>query len=199
MGKNLKIYNHNSGFTLIEIMVSSSIFMIIMLLAMGALITTSDVAKKSLALRTSMDNVNFAMETMTRSIRTGTDYTCVKSGSSVVLPANVNNDCPLGGEGGGALIFTPAKHVTPRDTAYRLVARENNPEKKVIQSCDISSCVDLVSSDIDIEKLTFFVNGSDANDLVQPSVYILMKGTITIKDESTSFAIQTMTSQRSAE
>jgi Tfp pilus assembly protein PilE len=81
----IKNFKKTTGFTLVEIMVATSIFMIIMLVALGALISSSDTAKKSQALRTAMDNVNFAMESMTRSLRMGTDYYCVLSGSSVSL------------------------------------------------------------------------------------------------------------------
>ncbi len=188
----------SGGFTLIEIMVATSIFMIIMLMAMGALITTSDAAKKAQALRTAMDNVNFALESMTRSLRMGTDYTCV-TGGSVSLPAGANNDCPLGSGGGGAIIFTPAGHAQPRDAAFTLTARGDATNTYVLQSCDPSSCLDLVASNIDIQKLTFFVNGSRTDDRIQPSVYIIIKGVVTIKGRATTFAIQTNVSQRNTE
>lgn len=198
-----KLYFKNKGFTLIEIMVATSIFMIIMLMAMGALITTSDTAKKSQAFRTAMDNVNFAMESMTRSLRMGKEYTCVTSNIGVSLPAQASADCPLGTSGGGAIIFTPALHPSgSRDTAYMITARPLLPgqtsQTHVLERCS-PDCLDLVSSEIDIQSLKFFVNGSDVADKIQPSVYIIMKGTITIKGEPTTFAIQTMTSQRNLE
>ncbi len=193
----------SKGFTLIEIMVATSIFMIIMLMAMGALITTSDTAKKSQALRTAMDNVNFAMESITRSIRMGADYTCVTSSTGVSLPASANADCSLSTAGGGAIIFTPALHAKgARDTAYMLVERpvvsSQNTSTHGIERCN-PDCLDLITPEIDIKSLKFFVNGSDVNDKIQPSVYIILKGTVTIKGESTSFAIQTDVSQRNIE
>ena len=198
-----KYYRQSKGFTLIEIMVATSIFMIIMLMAMGALITTSDTAKKSQALRTAMDNVSFAMESMTRSIRMGADYTCVQSGTGVYLPAQANADCPLSTQGGSAIIFTPALHPKgARDTAYmvsdRPVISGQTTSTHGLERCN-PGCQDLISDDIDIQSLKFFVNGSDTNDKIQPSVYIILKGTVTIKGESTSFAIQTVTSQRNIE
>lgn len=184
-------------------MVATSIFMIIMLMAMGALITTSDTAKKSQALRTAMDNVNFAMESITRSIRMGADYTCVTSSTGVSLPASANADCSLSTAGGGAIIFTPALHAKgARDTAYMLVERpvvsSQNTSTHGIERCN-PDCLDLITPEIDIKSLKFFVNGSDVNDKIQPSVYIILKGTVTIKGESTSFAIQTDVSQRNIE
>lgn len=186
------------GFTLVEIMVATSIFMIIMLVAMGALISSSDTAKKAQALRSAMDNVNFAMESMTRSLRMGTDYTCVTFGSSVSLPASANADCPLSTSGGGAIVFTPPNATPARNAAFRVVARSDGSGTFVLQRC-VPGCVDLVSSDVDIQKLVFYVDGSSISDKIQPSVYIVMKGVVNIKGVPNVFALQTMTSQRSAE
>ncbi len=183
---------------MIEIMVATSIFMVIMLVAMGALITSSDTAKKAQALRSAMDNVNFAMESMTRSLRMGTDYTCVTFGSSVSLPASANADCPFSMGGGGAVVFTPAEAPTKRDAAFRVVPRQDGSVTNVLQRC-MPECVDLVSSDVDIQKLVFYVSGSDPLDKIQPSVYIAIKGSVTVKGEANTFAIQTMTSQRTVE
>lgn len=203
MNHNLqkRIYN-KKGFTLVEIMVATSIFMVIMLIAMGALITSSDTSKKAQALRTTMDNVNFAMESMTRSLRMGSDYTCITS-TSFILPATEAPDCPLDGSGGEgvAIAFTPANH-TPgaRDTAYVVTERADGTGTYVLQQCsDTSPCTDLVSHDVDIQKLSFHVTGSRISDKIQPSVYILMKGVVTIKGVPNVFAIQTSVSQRSSE
>ena len=201
---NKKITNINKkGFTLVEIMVATSIFMVIMLVAMGSLIVSSDAAKKAKALRSAMNNVNFALESMTRSLRTGTDYACITSGG-FILPLDSKADCPLeNGEGGIAVAFTPANFDPkntdrPTNTAFVLNEREDGTSK-VLQRCHNGElCVDLVSPEVNIERLTFFVNGS-GDDLTQPSVYILIKGSVKIKDEVTTFAVQTNVSQRSAE
>ena len=199
----------NKGFTLVELMVATSIFMMIMLMAMGALVVSSDSARKGQALRSTMDNVNFAMDTMTRSIRMGTNYTCVttSSGTINILP----NDCPLGslGGGGSAVAFKPAPPNQANRIVYRWIARTpisiDDPLSHTIQRCDDtgeSSCVDIVSPEVDIMDLKFFVNGSntqDTGDFIQPSVYIMMKGTVMVRGEPTTFALQTMASQRTAE
>ncbi len=190
--------NINTGFTLIEIMVATSIFMMIMLIALGALVISSDTAKKAQAMRTAMDNISFAMESMTRSLRTGTDYTCITV-ASFILPADGSApDCPISSSSGGiAIAFTPALHDISRDTAYVVNSRSDGTG--VLQRCDVNTCVDIVSPAIDIQKLTFFVNGGLNNDLIQPNVYILLKGAVIIKGQPTVFAIQTNVSQRTSE
>jgi type II secretory pathway pseudopilin PulG len=191
------------GFTLIEIMVATSIFMIIMLVSLSALVISSNVAKQSKALRTSMDNVSFAMESMTRSLRMGTNYYCdntVTINTSTTKSTPTMQDC---NNGASAVLFIPASHIN-QDTAYLWVARSDgthtleraqyNPNTGVIDY------LDMMSSNIDIAKLTFIVKGSSLTDNIQPSIYILIKGTVkTSNGQLETFAIQTEVSQRSAE
>jgi type II secretory pathway pseudopilin PulG len=153
------------GFTLIEIMVATSIFMVVMLMAMGALVTTSHTAKKAQALRTAMDNVNFAMESMTRTLRMGQDYS-----------------------GGGTYInFTP-----PVPSAFALSGG-------VLNRCDGGTCIPMTSESVSIDYLQFYITGADPADYIQPSVYIALKGVVTVKGETSQFALQTIVSQRSVE
>ena len=78
----------NHGFTLIEIMVAVSIFSLIMVISMGSILSVFDANKKSQTLRTVMDNMNFTLEGMTRTIRFGRNYLyralCKESGRKVV-------------------------------------------------------------------------------------------------------------------
>src|SRR5882724_1493309 len=169
------------GFTLVEIMVATSIFMLIMIVALGALITSSDTAKKAQALRTSMDNVSFAMESMTRSLRMGSNYTCVGSISSPISDSSLPVDCA---SGNGILAFVPYTNVT--GTLPRTVAYVWDGTNKKLQRCT-TSCVDMVSSDVQIDYMKFFLNGSSISGTVQPGINILVRGTVTIKNQPTSF------------
>ncbi|MDD4989023.1 MAG: type II secretion system protein [Candidatus Pacebacteria bacterium] len=69
-----------NGFTLIEMMVAVSIFAIIMTISMGALLNIISLNKKSQAVKTIMNNLNFALEEMSRDLRFGAGYDCVKRG-----------------------------------------------------------------------------------------------------------------------
>jgi type II secretory pathway pseudopilin PulG len=188
----------NRAFTLIELMVATSIFIVVMLIALGSFVVASDSARKSHALSATMDNVSFAMENMTRSIRVGKDYTCVSSGSNVSLGFSlVNNDCPLGGQGGGAIVFTSANHTSgSHDMAFQLAGAG----PYTLQQCtSTQGCIDITSPEVNIETLRFFVDGSSVNDAKQPIVYITMKGTVLVKGQENSFGVQTIATQRSTE
>jgi len=196
---NSKI-NKNLGFTLIELMVATTIFSIIMIIAIGSLITTLGIAKNYRALNFAMDNVNFAMESMTRSIRMGTNYYCVKDGDSITMVNNPDafKDCEINEsatERGTFIAFIPQNYTNGNRVGYKL-AKKSDGINYTIERCDGNTCVSIVSSDVNIEKLNFIVKGSDPDDGVQASVYILIRGNIVIKGVKNSFAIQTMASQR---
>jgi hypothetical protein len=189
MYKNLQ---KNRGFTLIEIMIATVIFMLIMVSAIGALVSTSNAAKKSKALRTSMDNVNYAMDSISRSLRLGSNYYC-PGGSSIVIPqaTNPTMDCIGGAE---SVAFIPSgKSIV--EQSFRL---SSNNE---IEKCEdrTPSCVAMTAPEVEITDLFFEVKGSDPSDGVQPSVFVRVKGNVTIGSDVTEFSLQNFISQRNAE
>lgn len=74
----------NRGFTLLEMVVSTGIFFVVVILAVGLAIAVSDAQIKASNLQTIQDNVRFSLELMTKEIRTGFDYalTSLCGGSS---------------------------------------------------------------------------------------------------------------------
>jgi prepilin-type N-terminal cleavage/methylation domain-containing protein len=71
----MKICNlkKNKGFTLIELLLSVALFSIVVVIAFGAIITTVDINRKSQTLTTVMNDLNFTLESMTRTIKTSTE------------------------------------------------------------------------------------------------------------------------------
>jgi len=198
---------NNKAFTLIELMIATTLFTIVMLMGVGALVVSSNSAKASQKLRISVDNVNFAMESMTRDIRMGTYFYC---GKDSVEMGNITADCDMTyGDYGNMIAFNPQKAADgtiPPRIAYRLNPRGDGTNS--VQRCDgtASNCSDIVSRDVDIQELKFYVKGSTlpalddvAKGHVQPSVKILIKGVVNVKGISKSFSLQTMASQRSTE
>jgi prepilin-type N-terminal cleavage/methylation domain-containing protein len=184
----------NTGFTLIELMVATSIFIVVMLTSMSSLFALLDTGKSSRALRFAMDNVNFSMESMTRSIRMGTNYYCVSSEQNIDMNDTTSTRDCSNIDNGTFIAFMPQGNTTSR-VGYKLHT-DGSTGNSTLQRCDVNSCVDIVSPDINIEKLQFIVRGSANNDNTQASVYVIMKGTAYVKGVPTSFAIQTMASQR---
>lgn len=196
-----KRQHFKKGFTLIEIMVALTIFMLVVIMALGALLLVSDSAKQTLSLRTSMDNVNIAMESMTRSLRMGRDFSC-KQNVLTITPGTGNStaDCNLAGSGGNGIVFTTAEQSPSAfDTGYISADRVSGIGKTIQKCVGTQACLDIVAPNVNIETLKFYVTGSSTADTIQPSVYIIMKGSVTIKNSTIPFAIQTMASQRSSD
>src|SRR5262249_17340095 len=86
------------GFTLIEIMVAVSIFAVVMLVGVGALLTMVEVNKRAQGINSVMNNLNAAVEQMSRSIRVGSNYYC---GDTAEVPPltviNTTRDCATNG------------------------------------------------------------------------------------------------------
>ena len=190
----------NAGFTLIEIMVALSIFMVIMLAAIGSLVVSSDAASKARQTRIVMDSVGFAMENITRNIRMGTKFTCVTN-QTIDLSKDPS---PANCDGGNFVAFIPAKQPSSSRIGYKRTLRydtkgPSGASTATLQSCDqTNTCTDIVSPDVDITYLKFFLVGAESSEQVQPNVYILLKGAIKTKGVWNDFAIQTMASQRTS-
>jgi len=65
---------NNRGYTLIELIIAVGLFALIMMLASGAYLVMIGINRQTQSIATGIDNLAFALETMTRTIRTGTDY-----------------------------------------------------------------------------------------------------------------------------
>lgn len=190
---NKKYKQNNKGFTLIELMVAIFVFTSIMVVAMGSMLTALSTVKEARALRFAMDNVGFATESMTRTIRMGTGYYCAEGETGINLGNNdlVTKDC----ESGGTLLALKPQGSSGSYIAYKQHAKGDGSYD--LERCDDNGgCVSIVSPDVRITKLRFFVNGSNPYDEIQASVYVVMKGEVTVRGAVTQFSLQTMASQR---
>lgn len=163
------------GFTLIEMIVSIFIFSIVMVIATGSLVTILGANRKAQAVKSVMNNLNFALDSMTRSIRTGTGYDC-----------GVPN-CASEGSTEFSFIDTDGREVT-----YRLNASEDRIERSV----DNGGFSALTSPGMTVERLRFFADGEGENDNMQPRVLIVVGGEAGVERARTRFDLQTLVSQR---
>ena len=175
-----------AGFTLVEIMVSLSIFVIIMVVIMGAILGIFDINNKVQTQKTALDNINFALESMSRTIRFGTNYHC---GS--ITPLTSPSDCPTSA---GLSTFS----VTASDGSlitYALVGA------RLVQAIG-SNILELTSPEVIIQSVVFRVFGSSpysSGDMFQPQVIITISGTsgsVNKPKTQSTFRLETTVSQR---
>ncbi|MCR4330939.1 MAG: type II secretion system GspH family protein [Patescibacteria group bacterium] len=166
------------GFTLIEMIVAVSLFTIVIFVSIGALLAISDASRKANSLRSVMDNLNFAIESMSRSIRTGTDYACAGGGNCV--------------NGGTEFSFIDQRNVA---VTYKYDASTQS----IMVQKDGGVFRGITSAEVQVEGLTFYVAGVGA-DGKQPRIIITARGVAGLKEKTkTSFSIQTTVSQRQIE
>lgn len=170
-----------SGFTLVEMLIAISLFIVVVTISLGALLTIFDANRQAQSSKTVMDNLNFAIDDMTRVVRFGSDYhSCSDSNLSTPM------DCP----GGDDILAVNFKSNT---VVFRLL-------NGVIQKSENggSTYFDITSPDTVIQHLQFYVFGAQSNlDELQPYVIAVIKGYVGNKPTTSSvFTVQTVMSQR---
>lgn len=193
---------HSLGFSLIEVLVSLSIFTIVMTISIGVLMVLIDANARSQNTQTIMTNLSFALDSITREIRTGTDYYC---GASAALPTSGQTtlNCINGGD---AVSFNEGgQSLTEGASSRRIGIRLNNGtierrlgngdgDANVNETTDWSA---MTSPGINVTDLRFFVTGATRADDQSPTVTLYIAGTAGVDDDAQGeFNIQTTVVQQ---
>ena len=203
--------NRSSGFTLIEIIVSLAIFTIVAVVAVGAFLKIVDANKKSQSLKTAINNINFALESMTREMRVGSLYKCINSESDVSNIYSSNDltnsqtSCPSTNYNG--VVFLSSRLLTTGSgapcTSIHAYLFEGTTFKKGEQTA-CGQAISLpftpvISPDAVIDEHDFFVTNQNSGTGIvhQPKAFIHIKGHSGVQVKSqTYFDVQTTISQR---
>lgn len=181
-----------SGFTLIELMVSLTLFVFVVLAAVSSLYAVNEAYRKVSAMRSVLDNLNFAMESMSRTIRTSTNITC----NGALNPTGYSKNCPFPSGLGNRISMNSL--VYGYEVEFRYNTTEKRLEKRVRESSTWSDWLAITAPEIEIQSFNVFVQGSDSTQNIQPSVILLVRGVATAyTGETTTFALHTLISQRS--
>lgn len=187
------------GFTLVEMMVAIAVFSIVMVVATGALLNVIDANQKAQAIKTAINNVNFALESISKDMRVGTDYSCLVSGSWV-------GDCSR--DGTGIKYRSPRGYLGADGKRGYAYYRYNSTDKSIeecLENTDGEDCGAvnakfnrITSDDIEIGPMNFYVVGTGVSSpKTQPRMILTLTGTAGKKEKiKTSFDLQTGVSQR---
>lgn len=173
------------GFTLVELLVALGLFALVMTMAAAATLTILDANAKSESSSSVMTNLNIALDSMTREMRTGTSFSC--GGCTRNLA-------------GSYVQFTTQDGVTVK---YSIVKDQNNRGSitKEIISPNPQEALAITAPEINVKKLDFYGSGFDTyasnGDTDQPLIRIVISGEAGVKQKLIStFNIQTSVSQR---
>jgi type II secretory pathway pseudopilin PulG len=177
-----------SGFTLLETIVSLGILTIVVLIGIGALFTIVHANRKAHAEKSVMDNLQFAVEGMVRSLRVGNTYHCGASGN-----LGGTADCPTSGD--TAIAFEPSGG-DPNSESDQVVYTLDSGAI-VISTDGGGSFLAVTAPEVVVDNLHFYVAGATVAT-EQPRVLIVLKGHVgtATSPEHTNFSLQTLVSQR---
>lgn len=163
-------------------MVSVTMFTLVMLVATSSVFAIVESNKKSHSLKSVMTNLNFALESMMRDIRVGSEYQC-----------DGGSDC----NGGSVFSFKSNRDINESgtyDSNDRVEFRELNQRiQKSILAGDVSY---ITAEEIRIDSMDFYLIGAGVADGKQPKVVISIKGSSGTGQTRSEFNIQTTVSQR---
>ncbi|MEK7569584.1 MAG: prepilin-type N-terminal cleavage/methylation domain-containing protein [Patescibacteria group bacterium] len=206
----------NFGFTIIETMIAISLFLVVVMAGMDALLNANVVHQKSQDMRSILDSLNFIMEDMGRNIRTGYNYHCYTGGASIPVNPGDPDVQPLSCASGWGILFEPATGDSttadgdPIDYTDQWVyyfgpdtGLPGSPYsiwKKTSAPYSSASFVKLNTDEVVLNSASsgLSVLGAErpTTNTQQPLVSIRLSGTITFKNQITPFSLQTTVSQR---
>ncbi|MSU55593.1 MAG: prepilin-type N-terminal cleavage/methylation domain-containing protein [Candidatus Taylorbacteria bacterium] len=180
----------SSGFSLVEMIVSIALFSFVMLAVTGVLLSVVDANHKAQGLKTTINNLSLALESLTRNLRTGTAYqatgnSCGSTGSDAISFLSHSGEAityslGVSSNGGGAILVSNSSYALAPITA---------PE-------------------INMDRLCFYISGNVVNngggyDLLQPKVLVTIGGIVSNRTApgarirtTSRLDIQTLVSQR---
>lgn len=164
---------NNLGFTLIEVLVASTIFVLLISIVTGIFLGVVAAQRKTVAIRTLQDSVRFAIEAMSRDIRTG-------YGFSLYGPHELRFTSTIGGR--------------IQQVSYRL--NGSVLEKGIPDGAGGYTFLALTPPNVTIDYLYFYLQGEALGDGRQPLITITLGASAGQGGQETKINIQTTLSQR---
>lgn len=211
------------GFTLIEMIVSLGVFSVVITISVGALLMLVATNSQLQGEQSVMTNLSFALDSMTREIRTGTSYYCdsasnTSSGGSSNIFNDSNDldailksgsvqstkDCSSGNAGKnyrGLAFIEGGNSITAGSD--RILYYFNKLDGKIYRRVGAGASESIVSSGIYIKDFQFFVSGSNPLSKTggpteddQAAVTIYIEAAEVNDPTAKSYYIQTTVTQR---
>lgn len=173
------------AFTLIELIVSMALFTIVVTIVMSSYLNLISLDRKARATNDLVSNLSFAVEGMSRSIRTGTHYNCQGSGNCSTggsYFAYVDENC------------RPVQYILGTTNAPNSIGEcigspdlsgSCNPSPV---SCNANTATPITDPRANVQSFTFYAQGigtAGADGSLQPRVLFTISGTITPDANST--------------
>lgn len=184
---------------MIELLVAVGLFTVVMAISLGVIMSVIDGNKKSQSINSVSNNLNFAIESMVRDIKTGYEYRCndelpvVKGNSS---GCNASSDVD-------AISLISTISGEERSVKYQYNPAIGDASGYISKQVCSTFCTAenrLTSPEINITEMRLYVSDPPKQGQLnagQPGVFLIIKGTARVHPTSYSdFNLQTFISQR---
>tara|TARA_B100000745_G_scaffold119718_3_gene77426 strand:- start:1032 stop:1661 length:630 start_codon:yes stop_codon:yes gene_type:complete len=200
----MRTIKKQAGFSLIELLIALTLFSAVVTIVSGVVLAMVDANAKAQNIQLITNNLTFALDSMSREIRTGFYYYC-RSNEIATPGVTETRDCSNGGrfmsivEAGDSLT---AGNATPRidyfyDDDYYTDYNGDSYGAILRRFDDGNGWVPLTADNVRITNAEFIVTGSTRGDDVQPSVTIFIEGEAgDFEGIESSFSVQTTVVQR---
>jgi prepilin-type N-terminal cleavage/methylation domain-containing protein len=190
-------FSRKAGFTLVEMMVAVFVFSVVMVLSTGAIFSIIAANKTSQAVKSVMDNLSSALDSMSREIRYGTVYNCNDSAPNFTTPASCT------GSDFFSFVARPTDtYINGEHIIYTFALDAGSDTAGYINKCTVgtggaSDCIRLTAQEVHVTRLNFYVKGASRNESSQPEVLMTISGYAQAGPTQSTFNIETLVSQRS--
>lgn len=199
-----------NGYTIIETMISISIFLILIMTGMTTLMNAFSLHKKSQNMRSAVDNLSFILEDMSRNIRTGSNYYCLNNynlDSFLTSDISLRKSSPVNAVSGlreicwGIAFEAAGGGVSSLDQWVYYIDGNGAIQKAVMGPyTDPSNFTQLTPNEIRLNPGSgFYIFGAEKEvtpNQQQPLIKIILSGSVTEKGITSPFSLQTAISSR---
>ena len=187
-----------AGFTIIEMMIAIAIFLVVVIFGMQSLLNASFMQKKTQSMRSLYDSLTFALDDMSKNIRVGSEYHCIKEYSDF---NDITSESTKSCDDGIGISFESSTGTAGDGTdqwvyfiSGNKLYKSTGPSYSGVDSYAIQMTPDDVV--LDEQASGFSVLGAEApadGDKQQPLVIIRLVGKM---KNDISFSVETAASQR---
>jgi hypothetical protein len=172
-----------------------------MLVAVSTLLALVTANRKAQALQSVMNNLNIALDDMSRAIRMGSQYHCGSGILTATADCELNGDVlfafePYGNKGTDNPTVYWYDAVTK--ALYRCRPQTPGPACSSNPASTDSMYVPLTASEVSIDNMRFYVAGTARGDTQQPRTVMVIQGTAAASNQKakTTFHVQVTAVQR---
>lgn len=164
----------NAGFSLVELLVSLSLFTIVLTMAVGSLLVLIDANAKAQNMQQVMTNLSFALDNIAREVRTGRGLYCSSSDIDPDLDPEATNDCTSGTY---LSIVEGGESLTSGETSARITFRYDEDQQSIDRRVADGPWYAITSANVTITDMFFYVADSTVDgDDKQANVTIYISG-----------------------